>query len=127
MTRLPMTQIRYSESFKMQVIKELESGEFSSLNRAQSHYGIKGSMTIKKWLKRYGRNHLISKVVRVEAPDEKQRIQELKDQNRQLKIALGETQAENLLNQAFLEIACRDLGQDLDSFKKKVATKQSIK
>ncbi|MCP4342604.1 MAG: IS3 family transposase [Desulfobulbaceae bacterium] len=119
MTRLPRTSIRYSESFKIKVINELESGRFSSLYQAQHHYEIKGSVTVKKWLIRYGRNHLIPKVVRVETPDEQQKMQELKDEVRRLKEALGETQAENLLNRAFLKIACGKLGQDVDTFKKK--------
>ncbi|MCP4342208.1 MAG: transposase [Desulfobulbaceae bacterium] len=125
MTKLPMLSIRYSESFKIKVIKELESGKFDSISQTQRHYDIKGNSTIKKWLKRYGRNHLICKVVRVETLDEKQQMQELKNQVRQLKEALGETQAENLLNKAFLKIACGKLGQDVDTFKKKADTKRS--
>ena len=125
MISFPKTQIRYSESFKLKVIKELESGELSSICHAQRHYGINGNVTVKNWLKRYGRNHLLAKVVRVETPDDKQKMQELKDQIRQLKESLGETQAENLLNKAFLRIACRELGQDVDSFKKKAATERT--
>ena len=127
MTKLPMISIRYSESFKIKVINELESGKFDSISQTQRHYDIKGSNTIKKWLKHYGRNHLICKVVRVETLDEKQKMQELKNQVRQLKEALGETQAENLLNKAFLSIACQELGQNVDTFKKKVDTKRSTK
>ncbi len=63
----------------------------------------------------------------METPDEKQKMQELKNQVRQLKEALGETQAENLLNKAFLSIACQELGQNVDTFKKKVDTKRSTK
>lgn len=64
-------------------------------------------------------------MVRVETLDEKQKMQELKNQVRQLKEALGETQAENLLNKAFLKIACGKLGQDVDTFKKKADIKRS--
>ena len=125
MKGIPRTQVRYSESFKIKLIKDLESGRFSSIHQAQLHYGIKGSGTIRNWLIRYGRNHLISKVVRVETPDEKQKMKELKAEIRQLKEALGETQAENMLNRAFLKIACGELGQDVEAFKKKAATKRS--
>ena len=118
MQGIPRSQVRYSESFKIKLIKDLESGRFSSLHQAQHHYGIKGSGTIRNWLKRYGRNHLISKVIRVETPDERQKMQELKDEVRRLKEALGETHADNLLNKAFLKIACRELGQDVDKCKK---------
>ncbi|EMP81383.1 hypothetical protein [Leptospira santarosai] len=33
-------------------------------NRAMKNYGIKGSVTIRGWLKKYGKNHLMSKIVR---------------------------------------------------------------
>ena len=113
------TVYRYSMSFKQQVIEQLEAGRFSSINEAKEHFGIRGEYTIQKWLRKYGRNHLCPKVVRVEKPDEKNRIRELKKQIRQLKEALGQTQAEKVLGQAFLEIACEKLGEDVDEFKKK--------
>jgi hypothetical protein len=36
-----------------------------------------------------------------------------------LERALGQTQAENLLNQELLKRACQRLGEDLEAFKKK--------
>ena len=110
---------RYSQSFKQQVISDLESGRFSAISQAQEHYGIAGSATIQNWLIKYGRNHLCAKVVRVEKPNEKDKILELKKQIKQLKEALGQTQAENVINQEFLKIACEQMGQDIESFKKK--------
>jgi transposase-like protein len=114
--------VRYSMSFKHQVVEELESGRFSSISQANEHYGIAGAGTIRNWLVRYGRNHLCAKVVRVEKPDEKNQVEQLKKQIRQLKEALGQTQAENVINQEFLKIACEQMGQDLESFKKKAGT-----
>ena len=113
------TVIRYSLGFKQQVIRQLESGRFGSISEAQEHFGIKGPSTISCWLCKYGRNHLCAKVVRVEKPDEKNRIRELKKQVRQLKEALGQTQAEKVIGEEFLKIACEGLGQDVESFKKK--------
>jgi len=52
------TVIRYSISFKQQVIRELEAGRFQNVSQAREHYGINGADTIPKWLARYGRNHL---------------------------------------------------------------------
>jgi transposase-like protein len=106
-------------SFKQQVVEELESGRFSSISEAKEHYGIAGASTVQNWLVKYGRNHLCAKVVRVEKPNEKDQIRQFKKQIKQLKEALGQTQAENVINQEFLKIACEQLGQDLDTFKKK--------
>jgi len=113
---------RYSMSFKQQVVEDLESGRFSSISDANEHYGIKGATTVRNWLVKYGRNHLCPKVVRVEKPNEKDQILQLKRQIKQLKEALGQTQAENLINQEFLKIACEQMGKNLDSFKKKAGT-----
>ena len=118
------TVIRYSLSFKQQVIEQLESGRFGSISEARAHYGIKGGDTVPKWLRKYGRNHLCAKVVRVEKPDEKNRIRELKKQVRQLKEALGQTQAEKIIGEEFLKIACEQLGQDVEKFKKKADTER---
>ena len=121
------TVYRYSMSFKQQVIEQLEAGRFSSINEAKEHFGIRGDYTIQKWLRKYGRNHLCPKVVRVEKPDEKNQIRELKKQIKQLREALGQTQAEKVLGQAFLEIACEKLGEDVEEFKKKADIVQFTK
>jgi transposase len=115
--------VRYSIGFKRQVVEQLESGRFSSITEAQLHYGISGNCTIQKWLRKYGRNELCPKVVRVEKPNEKDQIRELKKQIRQLKEALGQTQAEKVIGEEFLKMACEDMGVDVEMFKKKVGGK----
>ena len=122
--------VRYSMSFKQQVVRELESGRFSSISEVKEHYGITGASTIQNWLVKYGRNHLCPKVVRVEKPNEKDQILQLKRQikpvissPREIHKALGQTQAENVINQEFLKIACEQLGKDVESFKKKAGTR----
>ena len=110
---------RYSTCFKMQVISELEAGRFESIEAARRHYDIGGNSMIQRWLRRYGKNHLQAKVVRVEMPDERDRIREYKKQIAELQRALGRTQAENVMNATFLELACQELGRDVADFKKK--------
>jgi transposase-like protein len=110
---------RYSAAFKQQVVADLESGRFSSIEAAREHYGIGGASTIPRWLRRYGKNHLCGKVVRVERPDERDQLRELRQQVKDLERALGQTQAENVLNASYLELACAELGMDVEAFKKK--------
>ena len=117
--------IRYSMSFKRQVVSELESGRFDSILQVSEHYGITGSKTVRNWLRKFGRNHLCPKVIRVEKPDEQNQVRQLKKQIKQLKEALGQTQAENVINQEFLKIACEEMGQDVDAFKKKADIERS--
>ncbi len=118
------TVLRYSVCFKQQVVAELESGRFDSIGQASEHYGITGSMTVRKWLGKFGRNHLCPKVIRVEKPDEQNQVRQLKKQIRQLKEALGQTQAEKIIGEEFLKIACEEMGQDVEAFKKKVDIKR---
>lgn len=110
---------RYSSCFKRQVVWELESGRFDSIESARAHYGIGGKTTIQHWLARYGKNHLQAKVVRVELPDERDRIRQLQAQVRQLEQALGQTQAQNVLHAEYLKQACAELGEEVEGFKKK--------
>jgi len=119
--------IRYSSSFKQQVVSDIESGRFCSIGAAKEHYGIRGSATIPLWLRKYGRNHLCAKIVRVEMPDEKDHIRELKKQIKHLQQLLGRKEAENALSEAFLEIACEELGEDVEEFKKKADSRLSDK
>ncbi len=118
---------RYSEAFKMQVIKELESGKLGSLEEARRVYGIGGSVTIQKWLSKYGRNDLKGKVIRVEKPEEVNQVKLLKEQVKQLKEALADTQVESLVNKSVYELLCENVGVDPDEFKKKVAIQPSKK
>ena len=115
----PKTVIRYSAAFKQQVVADLEAGRFRTILAASEHYGIRGAMTVRRWLKRHGKNHLMAKVVRVEKPDEADQIRQLKKQIRQLQEVLGKTQMKSVMNESFLEIACEQLGVDVEEFKKK--------
>ncbi|PPK92037.1 hypothetical protein LY01_03031 [Nonlabens xylanidelens] len=47
------TQKDYSLSFKLQVVEEIESGQFDRLN-AHLKYGIQARSTITSWLRKYG-------------------------------------------------------------------------
>jgi transposase len=115
--------IRYSQSFKQQVIQEVESGE---LTCAEAHrkYGIKGAATVQYWLKRMGKLSVLPITIRVEKPNEKDRIKELERQIRQLKESLAETQVRYLLAESQLEIVCEQQGLDAEEIKKKLQPKK---
>jgi transposase len=118
--------LRYSEAFKRQVVEELETGVVSSVNEAQRRYGIRGSLTVRRWVRRLGRNHLLAKVVRVETPDEKREIEELRRQVRDLEHALAQTRMKELLAEAQFEILCQQQGiVDVEGQKKKAVAELS--
>jgi len=117
---------RYSQAFKRQVVEDLESGRFESIHAAAVHHGIGGTMTVRNWVARLGKNHLLAKVVRVEKIGEADQLLELRRQVERLHKALGQTQAESLLNAEYLKLACQRLGEEVESFKKKSDGKPSI-
>ena len=60
--------IRYSEAFKMEVVRELEENDLP-FGQMQRKYGIKGCGTVQSWARKYG-NGSRGKVIRVEKPEE---------------------------------------------------------
>lgn len=122
---LERTCKRYSLAFQRQVVLEIESGRFASQQAAREHYEIGGAATIPAWLRKFGKNQLLAKVVRVQAVDEADQIVQLRRQVAELERALGRTQAENLLNQSYLKLACERLGVEVDAFRKKSDGKRS--
>lgn len=117
--------IRYSEAFKAQVVQEVER-RLLTCNQAKKKYGIKGRGTVQYWLKRFGKLEALPTVIRVEKPNEKDRIKELERQIRQLKESLAETQVRYLLAESQFEIVCEQQGLDPEVVKKKVQGKDSF-
>jgi transposase len=119
------SSIRYSEAFKLQVVRELEAGRFESAEAARRAYGVNGNGTVERWVRRFGKNHLLGKVVCVMRADEQAEVKALREQVRVLKAALADAHLDQRLDAAYLKIACRTAGiDDVEGFKKKHAAKQ---
>jgi transposase-like protein len=110
--------IRYSEAFKMEVVRELESQE-QSFSAMQRRYGIKGCDTIQTWVAKYG-NGTRGKVIRVEKPEEINEKKQLKERVRRLETALADANVDLALERAYTRLACQRAGiTDVAEFKKK--------
>lgn len=103
---------RYSDCFKLSVITEIEKNGLT-IQEARLKYGIKGGATIQKWLVKFGKNHLLNKVVRVETKDERNELKRLRDENEKLKIAYAELAIDHKLSEKVLEKADEMMGLDL--------------
>ena len=112
MAKQQRTIIRYSISFKQQVVKEIEE-EGLSYEEAKRRYGIKGGETIQKWLVKFGKNHLINKVVRVEMKGEKDRVKELEAEVKKLKAALADSALENYAMKTLIDVVNEHYGTDV--------------
>jgi transposase-like protein len=117
--------IRYSEAFKMQIVRELEGG-LINLDQIRRKYGIGGCYTIRRWVCKYG-NGRVGRVIRVEKPEEINERQELKHRVRALEKALADANIDLALERAYTELACERAGVDVQEFKKKAIGKLRIK
>jgi transposase len=117
--------IRYSEAFKLAVVREVEEQDLP-FEHVRRKYGIRGSWTVQKWVRRYG-NGSRGKIIRVERPKEINELARLKAELRRAKEALADAHIDLALEQAFTELACERAGLDVEEFKKKAAGKLRTK
>jgi len=103
MTKQSGTVIRYSISFKQKVVREIET-EGLTIAQVNRRYGIKGGQTVHNWLRRYGKNHLLNKIIRVETKQEKDRIRELEAENKKLKLALADSTLEKRALEVLIDV-----------------------
>ena len=120
--------VRYSEAFKLQVVRELEQGRFENAGAAGRAYGVQGSRTVALWVQRFGKDHLLKKMVLVMKADERAEVEELRKRLRELERALADAHLDLKLEAAYVELACEAAGvQDVTEFKKKHAGVRSTK
>ena len=101
----------------MQLVREVETGKGSAC-AVQRKYDIKGTHTVMRWVRQYGSGRY-GKVIRVEQADEANEATRLRSQLRQAKEALADAHMELALEKAFLAVACEQMGQTAEAFKKK--------
>jgi transposase-like protein len=114
-----MPAIRYSKGFKMQCVREVEAGQ-NCAYAVQRKYKIKGTATVMRWVRQWGSGRY-GKIIRVEKAHEVNEAGQLRSELRRVKEALADTHMELALEQGFLAVACEELDQSLEEFKKKHA------
>ena len=123
MTIMRKTTVRYSDCVKRSIVEEIEKNGLS-IEDCRRKYGIGGSSTIQKWLKKYGKNHLLNKMVRVETLDEVQKIKALETELKNVKEAFANLSLRNLVLETYLEEFGKETGRT-DEIKKKYAQELS--
>jgi Transposase and inactivated derivatives len=117
MTKRERVQIRYSNCFKRTVVESIEK-EGLGIEEARHRYGIAGTNTIQLWIREFGKNELLNKVVRVSTVEERDELSRLREENKRLKIAYAELALHHKLSESVIEISDEMFGLDL---KKKYA------
>lgn len=109
--RVKRTQRDYTLAFKQAVVDQVEGGELT-YKQAQARYGIQGSSTVLKWLRRYGHQGwhagTAAYTTRIATmpkppPTPEQRIKELEE-----KLRLAEQKAQFF--EAVVDVMERDCG-----------------
>jgi transposase-like protein len=114
-----MNVIRYSKGFKLQLVGEVEAGKLCAGAVARK-YNIKSHGTVMRWVRQLGSGKY-GKLIRVEKADEVNEAARLRSELRRVKEALADTHMALALEQAFLAVACEEMNQSLEGFKKKHA------
>ena len=112
MSREPYLHRRYSDAFRRKVVGEIERGDLT-ISQAQLLYDIGGSETIQRWMRKLGKNHLISKRVRIEMAEDIHKIKKLEAEKRELEAALAQAHLRIRSIESMLELAGKEVGQDL--------------
>lgn len=119
MTKRGRKVIRYSICFKLQVVEELEKNGLS-IEDCPRKYGINGGQTIQEWLKKFGKHHLLNKVIRVETRDELDELKRLRAENRALKQAYAELALNHKCSEKVIEIADEMFNLDFKKIRTRV-------
>src|SRR5919204_6983743 len=101
--RVVKPAIRYSEAFKMEVVRELER-ELAPVDQVRRKYGI-GTGTIQAWIGKYG-NGTRGKIIRVQTPKEIDQLQQLRQRVKWLERALADANIDLALEKAYTQLAC---------------------
>ena len=111
--------IRYSQAFKLEVVRELER-DLAPVDQVRRKYGI-GVGTIQGWIGQYG-NGSRGRIIRVETPKEINELKRLKERVKRLESVLADTNLDLALERQYTRLACERAGiQDVAEFKKKAA------
>jgi len=106
------TQKDYSQSLKLQIVKEIENG-FLSISQAQGNYGIQSRSTVVNWVKKFGTfsfeyTHL--KQTMEKTPEQKileleQRVKQLERQKKDAEYIADRAQKKAILFEMMVDIA----------------------
>ena len=111
MTKELKSVLRYSNCFKLRVVQEVSNG--SSISEVRSRYGIRGSYTVQRWIKKFGRTELLTEIIYVKTRTEMDRVKELEFENKRLKIALADATLAKDALESLLEVASEHYQTDI--------------
>lgn len=105
------TKKKYSEAVIRQIITEYEAG--SSIAELRRKYGITGGQTVQNWIKRYSKEGLRHRYIRIQQVEEIEQVKTLEKRVKELEQALGKTTLEKLKLECIVEEYQETFGGEL--------------
>ncbi len=103
--------MRYSESFRRMVVTEYETG--TSIPALKQKYGIKGSETIPRWIRKYAKAGFRYEMVRIQTGDEINYVRELEKKVDMMEKVIGRMTLEKIKSDTILEILEEIYGEEI--------------
>lgn len=100
---------RFSIAFKQAVVAEVTSGQYTVLEAGRIHdvhFGV-----VYRWLKQYATAASRTRIMRIEMPDEQNRVLKLEKEKQALEKALAQAQLKIMTLEATLEVLEERTGQ----------------
>ena len=101
---------RYSEPFRIQVVREYEQGE--SLNALKQRYGVSRT-TLRKWVAKYSLPGLRHQTMVIQTPEEQDQMKTLEERNRQLEQVVAQLSLDKLMLESTLAVVEREYNIDV--------------
>ena len=102
---------RYSEAFRIQVVREYEQ-EGMSLNQLRQRYGMSPT-TLKKWIQKYSTQGLRYSLMTIQTPAERDRVKELEAENARLKMLVADLTLEKAILESTVAVIEEAYGIDV--------------
>lgn len=104
------TYKKYSEAIKKQIVSEYEAG--SSISELNRKYGITGGQTVQSWIKKYAKEGMRHRYIRIQQIEEINQVKALEKRIKELEQALGKTTLEKLKLESIVEELEETFGLD---------------
>ena len=102
---------RYSEGFRIQVVREYEESG-ASLRALHRKYGV-SIKTLQKWINRYSKQGVRYHLMRIQSPEEQNRIKELEALVKQQEHVIAQLVLDKLMLESTLTVLERESGIDV--------------
>jgi transposase-like protein len=116
-------RIVYTDDFRRKVVQEVVSGKWTGFTHAQRVYGIKGSVTVRNWMERYGYGHLLERIVVMKSSEEVNEVKKLTAEVKRLKESLADVYLDLQIEKQISLILLKETGRAREEVKKNILGK----